>query len=333
MRVDVHSSVTRIADLEERSYDVDTRPRETWDTGDYVLARIVRRPAPGVEVENPRGRRVELMEGERIVGALGTRCATRGFVGGWRDVETDGRMHALTSGGVLGRITSASPYSKTPIAVEYEGHVTIDGSPVRMRENGLGPCTRTHETPIVLVFGTSMSAGKTMSGRVITRILVENGYRVGACKLTGAGHYRDVLSMGSVGADPIYDFVDAGLPTTVVPEQTFRDAIEPLLGHLQDADVIVAEVGASPLEPYNGEAVVDLIEGQVAFTVLCASDPYAVVGIEEAFGRSPDLVAGIATNTTAGVDLVENLTGYPALNLQAEETKPDLEERLLDALA
>ena len=333
MNADVHTSVTRIADLERQSYEIESRPTSQWETGDYVFARVTQRPNPGVRVENPQGRRVELMEGETIVGALGTRRATRELVGSWRDVGDDGLLNILTGGGVLGRVTSASPFSQTPVEVEYEGHVVVDGDVARMSDYGLTAPSTTPEPPVVLVLGTSMSAGKTMTGRVITRVLVENGYDVAACKLTGAGTYGDVLSMEVAGADPIYDFVDAGLPTTVVPEDTFREAVRPVFARLQEADVIVAEVGASPLEPYNGEAVVDMLEGHVAFTVLCASDPYAVVGIEEAFGHSPDLVAGITTNTTAGVDLVEELVDCSALNVQHEAAKEPLAEMLLEALA
>jgi len=333
MKADVHASVTRIADLENREYEVESRSKEDWEAGEYVLARLTRRPAPDARMENPQGRRVELMEGETVVGALGTRRATRGYVGGWRDVGDDGVMNVMTGGGVLGRVTSVSPYSTTPIEVEYVGHVVTDGEVERMRDHSVESESAAPETPVVLVLGTSMSAGKTMSARVVTRVLVENGYDVAACKLTGAGTYGDVLSMRVAGADPIYDFVDAGLPTTVVSEDTYREAVEPILGKMQEADVIVAEVGASPLEPYNGEAAVDMIDDQVAFTVLCATDPYAVVGIEDSFGHSPDLVAGIATNTTAGVDLVEQFTGCPAVNLQKEESKEPLEEMLTDALS
>jgi len=332
MNVDVHTSLTRIADLENRSYDIESRPREQWRRGEYVFARVVRRPDPGVTIENAQGRHVELMEGETIVSAFGTRKATRGMVGGWREIGDDNRMASMTYGGVLGKVTSASPFSRNPIELEYEGHVHIDGDPVRMDEYAVTAESTALDTPVVLVLGTSMSSGKTMSGRVITHVLDENGYDVAGCKLTGAGTYGDVLSMEVAGADPIYDFVDAGLPTTVVPEETFRDAVRPILHRMQEADVIVAEVGASPLEPYNGEAAVDLLDEQVAFTALCATDPYAVVGIEEAFGCRPDLVAGIATNTTAGIDLIERLTECAALNLLDEETKEPLETMLLDAL-
>jgi hypothetical protein len=80
-------------------------------------------------------------------------------------------------------------------------------------------------------------------------------------------------------------------------------------------DVVVAEAGASPHEPYNGSVAMEALGTQAKFTVLCASDPYAVVGVSQSFGIKPDLVTGIATSTTAGVELVEKLTDVPALNL------------------
>jgi hypothetical protein len=84
-----------------------------------------------------------------------------------------------------------------------------------------------------------------------------------------------------------------------------------LLGMIRrdQPEVVVAEAGASPLEPYNGEVVLQELREAVKCTVLCASDPYAVAGVILGFGYEPDLVAGIATNTTSGVDLVKKLTG------------------------
>jgi hypothetical protein len=53
----------------------------------------------------------------------------------------------------------------------------------------------------------------------------------------------------------------------------------------------------------------------ICCTILCASDPYAVVGVRDAFGLVPDLVTGPATNTTAAVDLVRKLTGVLGINI------------------
>jgi hypothetical protein len=63
--------------------------------------------------------------------------------------------------------------------------------------------------------------------------------------------------------------------------------------------------------------VIEALREHVAMTVLCASDPYAVLGVQQAFADrlQPDLVSGPAANTQAAVELVEKLCGLPALNL------------------
>ena len=88
------------------------------------------------------------------------------------------------------------------------------------------------------------------------------------------------------------------------------------------------------MEPYNGEAAVAALGEHTRFTVLCASDPYAVLGVQTAFGDAapPDIVAGPAANTDAAVDLVKQLTGLRALNLLDRSTYPEFTRRLATAL-
>ena len=132
----------------------------------------------------------------------------------------------------------------------------------------------------------------------------------------------------------IYDFVDAGLPSTVVSEHEFRTAIRPLLSYIasRDADFMVVEAGASPLEPYNGAAAIEELGANVCCCILCATDPYAVVGVQQAYGLRPDLVAGPATNTTAALDLVEKLTGLPGINIIDPDQLPLFREFLVHIL-
>jgi hypothetical protein len=66
----------------------------------------------------------------------------------------------------------------------------------------------------------------------------------------------------------------------------------------------------------------------VCCTVLWASDPYAVVGVREAFKIEPDIVTGPTANTQAGIDLVHKLTGLEALNLLDLDSIPRLLEIL-----
>ena len=160
------------------------------------------------------------------------------------------------------------------------------------------------------------------------------GLKVVGAKLTGAARYRDVLSFGDAGARAVFDFVDAGLPSSVCDASLYRDSLNYLLSLIasHEPDVVVAETGASPLEPYNGDIAKEMIRDKVRFKLLCAQDPYAVVGVQAAFQRAPDLVAGGAANTDAAIRLVQKLAGLPALNLVDPATHGRLREMLCKAL-
>ena len=201
-----------------------------------------------------------------------------------------------------------------------------DAEKVTMQNSLQGIRSQKLDVPIVLIVGTSMSAGKTLSGRLIVHLLSQYGLNVVGAKLTGAARYRDMLNFGDAGASAVYDFVDAGLPSTVCSEEVYRAALDYLLSRIMQAkpDVLVAEAGASPLEPYNGKVAKEVIRQHVRFKLLCAQDPYAVVGVQSAFERAPDLVAGGAANTEAGINLVKKLSGLDAINL----LDPSSHERL-----
>ena len=136
-------------------------------------------------------------------------------------------------------------------------------------------------------------------------------------ELTGAGRYRDILSMKDAGADLLLDFVDGGLASTIGPETVVRPALRNVLSRVAiwSPDVAVIEAGASPLEPYNGRLAIEMLHDSVKFTVLCASDPYSVLGVTTAYNRSPDIVTGIAASTDAATALVRRLSGIPAFNI------------------
>ena len=189
--------------------------------------------------------------------------------------------------------------------------------------------------PVIMIIGTSMSSGKTTSGRIIVHELKQMGYRVTAAKFTGAARYRDILSYEDAGADNIFDFVDVGLPSTVCPEEEFTNAMVELLARISQtkSDILVAELGASPLEPYNGSTAMELLEKSSPLVILSALDPYAVLGVQKAFGMKPDLITGPAANTDAGIALVEKLSGVKTLNLIRRRSLPLLRDFLTNNLS
>ncbi|MFO7571119.1 MAG: hypothetical protein R6W48_00765 [Gaiellaceae bacterium] len=331
----VFASVTRIAELESRIESVEQLPRADWATGDFAAATVLERPGATHTVETRSGRMAEVIPGDVVVGALGARYATLEAVGDWRDVGEDLRIDALTRAGVLGRCTSLSPMSLGQLTpLRYLGHLLADDHKLTMRDFVRPIPSAELEVPIVLIIGTSMSAGKTTTSKVVIRLLKQRDLRVGAAKLTGVARYSDALKMRDAGADHVVDFVDAGLPSTMCEHDVYRSALTYIVSSLAGAevDVVVAEAGASPLEPYNVELAERELKPQVRFTILCASDPYAVVGVAESHGIVPDVVAGKATSTEAGIALCERLSGARALNLLDRDGQLELGRLLRHAI-
>ncbi len=328
------SSVTRISDLQKRPFEFRRLARDRWATGDYVVCEVIGKPGPLYRVELPAGRMCQIFDGDLVIGALGKRAATLEGAGDWENIGDDCELHSLTSAGLFGKATSVSPLLPPLMQLAYKGNV------VRRDKVTMGQfCPRLEplalSMPVVLLIGTSMSSGKTTSGRVIVHELKRRGLKVTAAKLTGAARYRDVLSLGDAGADHIFDFVDVGLPSTVCDPEEFKAALQQLLTRIArtNADVLVAEAGASPLEPYNGSVAMSVLEENIRMLVLCASDPYAVLGVQHAFGREPDLVCGPAANTEAAIELVTKLCGVRSLNLLRREARSELDRLLGERLA
>jgi hypothetical protein len=330
----IFSSVTRISDLASNAFDLAERDKNLWQTGDYIVGEVTDAHCTYRSIELSTGRMMEVMEGDLVVGCLGARAATLEAVGDWQAMDSDA-FEALTSAGLFGKTTSKSPFLGSLLKLRYRGHVMRDGAPVTMLNSLPDLPRKEFAVPVILVIGTSMSAGKTLSGRTIVHLLSQAGMRVAGAKLTGAARYRDVLSYADAGACSVFDFVDAGLPSSVCSEDHYRERLDYLLSRIAESepDVVVAEAGASPLEPYNGKIAMEVLAGNIRFELLCAYDPYSVMGVKAAFSREPDLVAGGAANTSAGIELVQKLTGLPALNLLQASSHERLREMLLDALA
>ncbi len=325
-------SLTRISTLADAEFTVVARPREVWATGDYVAFVVDEPPTGHDQLELPTGRMRPVMEGQRFVGALGERRATLSGTGDWRLTGEDGRMHLLTSAGLMGKLSSRAPFLPDFLEVVYEGHVHLGGRKATMTQFVPDAPSAAFAIPTLLVTGTSMAAGKTSVAKAIIRRLKHGGKRVLGAKLTGAGRYRDVQSMGDAGADLIFDFVDAGLPSTVCSEDTYAAQLRKLLSRMAsvEADVAVIEIGASPLESYNGMHAISAIADAVRCVALVATDPYAARGALDTIALSPDFVCGPATNTDAGRSLIDELTGLPSLNVVDSDTNEALDELLAE---
>jgi len=326
----IHTGLTRISDLAEKEFEMKELEKSQWKTGDYIVCKIIKKGSDTFKLELTSGRMRGVMGGEYIIGVLGERHATLEATGTWKEVGDDNMMHVLTAGGLLAKLTSKSVYIHDLMEIKYIGHIVRNNKKVVMDDFVKPMKAKEFKTPIVMFVGTSMSAGKTTSARIVTHIFKMAGLKVVGAKLTGAGRYKDILAIKDVGADAIFDFVDAGLPSSICDRQIFKEKLTYLKNCISsiDADVAVIEIGASPLEPYNGDLAIEAIRDHVKCVILSASDPYAVFGLMKAFNIKPDIVTGISTNTLAGRELVEKLCDVKALNLIDPKTTPDLKATL-----
>lgn len=331
----VAGSLTRITDFDSSPPSPESVPRGEWKRGDYVIVEMLPAGLEEYPVETPDGSVEVIRPGDRLIGALGTRAATLECTGSWEDIGEDLEMHSLTTAGVIGRRTSAAIDSGPVADVRYVGHASRDGKHLNMADFVTPADSRQTDSPVILIIGTSMDSGKTVSAVAMTRELVAMGKRVVGAKVTGVGRLRDTLAMKKAGAERIFDFVDVGFPSSVVPPDEYAEGLKLLLSKIAatEPDVVIIEAGASPLEPYRGDVAVEVLKDSVTTTLLCASDPYAVVGVMAAFDTKPDLVSGRCTSTLAAIDLIEKLTGIPAINMLPEQNAPLVREFLKEKLS
>lgn len=325
IHVDKIASVTRGLALES---DLLIQEEVVAEEGSVIAVQVANDKAHYNTLEDIHGRQRLVQRGDVVVGALGQRRALHGYEG--RVPESVGRGQALALlnlGGVIGECLSYHPSVGPPFTVEVLGQVLHfphfgrrEGIPATVTVGALPKLPwPTVVPPIVLVVGTSMDAGKTHCAAAIIHHLARRGRRVVGIKLTGVSLLRDILLMRDAGARAVFDFTDAGLPST--NSRNVLDAARLLLTHAAraEADVIVAESGDGILGPYGVRELLSMeaLRRATRVLVLCAHDPPGASAAHEmltAMGYRPTLVAGPLTDNGVGVRFVQDELHCAAAN-------------------
>ncbi len=182
------------------------------NAGDLVLASVDQ-IGKQTRLELISGRRARMFPGDEIIVCFGNRYAPDQFeaiVG----PDLSG-CDLVAAGGLAAREVSRHERMIQPTRISPIGLIgDANGTPLNVRdyaiplENIDGPITT------LLVAGTSMNSGKTLTSASIVRGLKAKGHRVAAIKATGTGAGGDLWIMWDVGADVVVDFTDAGFAST-----------------------------------------------------------------------------------------------------------------------
>lgn len=325
LAIDRYSSVTSPLGL---NGPIAVRQERETTAGQLVVVKALGENPAYPDLELVDGSRSTVRKGQVLATVLGSRQALRGFVGHAPNrVRAGDVLHLLNLGGVTGVAASGCPELGMPIPVELLGV-----SDRHLKDAAL-PSVRTlkHSAPIVLVAGSCMNVGKTVTTEKLIAGFTTRGMKVGGAKITGVGCLKDAIRMRAAGAVVARTFLDCGVPSTADLSDVAGIA-RSLAWAMRDVDVLVMELGDGILGHYRVERFFDdrSLMRHVDATVFVASDLVAAWGGRELLaqrGVPITVVTGPATDNAAGVSFIEETLGLPAANALHDAPK------LLDVLA
>jgi len=285
--------------------------------GDLILARV-NSLGQHPRLELTTSRRAEMFEGDEIAIVFGNRYAPDQFEAIVPDRLCPCRL--VAAGGVAARLLNSHQRMKRATRIIPLGLLAdADGNPLNLRTFRLSQPGHLERGPLVLVVaGTSMNSGKTTACASLVKGLVRKGLKVAAAKITGTGAGADYRSLVDAGADPVFDFLDAGYASTYrVDRHDLVDIVMILGGHLSAAqpDIIVLEVADGLLQRETSRLFqipefVEWVDG-VIFAANDALGAQAGVGWLAARQLPVVAITGVLTSSPLAIREAEAATGLP----------------------
>lgn len=288
--------------------------------GDVLLARVDQL-GHHTRLELTSSRRAEMFEGDEIAVVFGNRYAPDHYEAIVPDRLEPCRL--VAAGGVAGRWLNSHTRMKQPTHITPLGLLAdADGNPLNLSSFRLPQTADINPEPLVLVVaGTSMNSGKTTACANLVKGMVRRGLQVAAAKITGTGAGADYRSLVDAGADPVYDFLDAGYVSTYrVDHHDLLDIVKILGGHLaaSSPDVIVIEVADGLLQRETARLfVIPEFTGWVDGVMFAANDSLgAQAGVAWLAARQLPVIAitGVLTSSPLAIREAEAATGLPVFN-------------------
>jgi hypothetical protein len=287
------------------------------EAGDLVLARV-EELGHHKRLELVSSRRATMFEGDEIVVVYGNRYAPDQFEG----IVPDhlGRCRLVAAGGVAARLLNRHEKSKSATRIKPLGLLAdAEGHRINLSSSRLPKADQLEPNPLVLVVaGTSMNSGKTTTCANLVKGFVRQKIKVAAAKFTGTGAGADYRSLVDAGADPVFDFIDAGYVSTYrVHREVLHDIVMTLGAQMAASgpDVIVVEVADGLLQRETARlfatpAFTDWIDG-IIFTANDALGAQAGISWLTARQLPVFAITGVLTSSPLATREAEDICGLP----------------------
>ena len=287
------------------------------EAGDLVLARV-EELGQHKKLELVTSRRATLFEGDEIVVVYGNRYAPDQFEG----IVPDhlGACRLVAAGGVAARLLNRHDKVKSATRITPLGLLTDqDGHRINLSTSRLPKADQIEPEPLVLVVaGTSMNSGKTTACASLVKGFVRQKIKVAAAKFTGTGAGADYRALVDAGANPVFDFIDAGYVSTYrVNRDVLQDVVMTLGSQMAITrpDIIVVEVADGLLQRETARlfatpSFTDWVDG----VIFAANDALgAQAGVSWLTARQLPVFAitGVLTSSPLAQREAEDICGLP----------------------
>lgn len=212
-------------------------------SGDLVLATI-QEIGKHRKIEQPSGRRAQLLPGDEIIVCYGSRYAPDQYEA---IISEDlGLCDLVAAGGIASREVNRHDRMLPPTKIMPIGLLgNKNDKRLNVADYRISNELSDKPVKVILVAGTAMNSGKTFTAASIIYSLKSTPYRVAGIKATGTGSGGDVFLFKDMGADVVLDFTDGGFPSTYLqPDENIEQTTLALINHAAwlGCDIVVMEV-------------------------------------------------------------------------------------------
>lgn len=319
IKIDKIPSIFRRVNLPNEVYLDRKIPAEE---GVFIIVKAMENIDKNNVLEFIGGRLGKLIEGDIIPAVLGYRKAPVEFAGIVpKKVKAGDELFLLCESGLVGELMGVYEDWGKPMKVKVLGALVDEkGKHLNLKNYKLANIKPIKKTiPLICMLSTRMDSGKTMMGCRIAHHLKIAGKKVAAVKVSGVAFTQDPYKFRDHGADPVFDFVDMGLPSTCNGNaQSVVESAENLINHAKqtDPDLIILEFGEAILGEYhNMDILSSEIKKDIGFVIMAANDLTGIYGARELLNEvniEIDLVTGSVANSHLGVELIKKYFNLPA---------------------
>lgn len=302
------------------------------EVGDVVYGRVAR-IGYHQNLENRFGRIHKISLGSRALFVFGNRYSPDHYEGIVPE-QFAADVDLLARSGVIGQVRHRNTVLQEATRIRLLGYVVDpNGTPINTRSFPSFQPARTVKDPkkkrakLILVVGTAMNSGKSVTASACCWALTAMGYHVRASKITGTASLKDILHMNDAGASIYTDFTSFGYPSTYLcpREEMLRIFNQTDLKYgntasnfwvVEFADGILQRETAMLLESED-------VKSRIHKLIFCAGDALGVIGgikvLQERFGLVPDAISGICSSSPLAIQELREFTDIPVFDNMARD--------------